>query len=65
MQPTPATRVAAAEAEIAYRKRLQEITNQINSAPSCREIVLQLKDRILELLEADRVTVFVVDTRTM
>ncbi|HEY3174573.1 MAG TPA: GspE/PulE family protein [Candidatus Polarisedimenticolia bacterium] len=65
MQPSPATRAAVAEAEIAYRKRLQEISNQINSAPSCREIVLKLKDRILELLEADRVTVYVVDTRTM
>ena len=49
--------------ELSYRKRLIEIANLINSAPGITEILVDLKDRILDLVEAERVTIFALDTR--
>src|SRR5262245_50187754 len=57
---------AAAEAtqkELSYRKKLIEIANVINSAASIQDILVDLKDRILDLVEAERVTIFALDTR--
>ena len=51
------------ERELEYRKKLTAITNQINSAESISHILMTLKDRILELLDAERLTIYAVDTK--
>jgi type II secretory ATPase GspE/PulE/Tfp pilus assembly ATPase PilB-like protein len=51
------------ERELEYRKKLTAITNQINSAESIPHILMTLKDRILELLDAERLTIYAVDTK--
>jgi type II secretory ATPase GspE/PulE/Tfp pilus assembly ATPase PilB-like protein len=51
------------EQELAYRKKLTAIANQINSAESIPHILMTLKDRILELLDAERLTIYAVDTK--
>ena len=51
------------ERELDYRKKLTAITNQINSAESIPHILMTLKDRILELLDAERLTIYAVDTK--
>lgn len=53
----------ALERELEYRKRLTQITNQINAADSIQQILMTLKDRILELLDAERLTIYAIDTR--
>jgi len=60
-----ATRIAGdpAQRELSYRKRLIEIANMINSAPSIQEILVDIKDKMLDLVEAERVTIFALDTR--
>jgi type II secretory ATPase GspE/PulE/Tfp pilus assembly ATPase PilB-like protein len=58
------TRVAdTATRELSYRKRLIEIANMINSAPSIQDILVDIKDKILDLVEAERVTIFALDTK--
>jgi type II secretory ATPase GspE/PulE/Tfp pilus assembly ATPase PilB-like protein len=59
------TRAAAADTqkELSYRKRLIEIANMINSAPSIQDILVDIKDKILDLVEAERVTIFALDTK--
>ncbi len=49
--------------ELSYRKKLIEIANQINSASSIQDILVELKDRILDLVDAERVTIFALDTK--
>src|SRR5215475_5274196 len=49
--------------ELSYRKRLIEIANMINSAPSIQDILVDLKDRMLDLVDAERVTIFALDTK--
>jgi type II secretory ATPase GspE/PulE/Tfp pilus assembly ATPase PilB-like protein len=49
--------------ELSYRKRLIEIANQLNSAASMQDILVDLKDKMLDLVEAERVTIFALDTR--
>ncbi len=51
------------ERELDYRKKLTNITNQINSADSIQHILVALKDKILELLDAERLTIYAVDTK--
>ncbi len=53
----------SAQRELSYRKRLIEIANQINSAPSIQEILVDIKDKILDLVDAERVTIFALDTK--
>lgn len=53
----------AIERELEYRKKLTQITNQINAADSISQILMTLKDRILELLDAERLTIYAIDTR--
>jgi type II secretory ATPase GspE/PulE/Tfp pilus assembly ATPase PilB-like protein len=50
--------------ELSYRKRLIEIANLINSAPGVQEILVDLKDKILDLVDAERVTIFALDTKS-
>jgi type II secretory ATPase GspE/PulE/Tfp pilus assembly ATPase PilB-like protein len=61
-----ATRSAAPDTtqrELGYRKRLIEIANAINSAGSIQDILVDLKDKMLDLVEAERVTIFALDTK--
>ncbi|HSN69036.1 MAG TPA: GspE/PulE family protein, partial [Thermoanaerobaculia bacterium] len=51
------------ERELDYRRKLSNITNQINSADSIQHILVALKDKILELLDAERLTIYAVDTK--
>src|SRR5947209_13270494 len=51
------------ERELEYRKKLTSITNKINSAESIPHILMSLKDQILELLDAERLTIYAVDTK--
>src|SRR4029077_1213947 len=54
---------SSVERELEYRKKLSAITNQLNSADSISHILLTLKDKILELLDAERLTIYAVDTK--
>ena len=47
--------------EVAYRSRLQKICNKINAAANLDEILINLKDDITSLFEAERITVYAVD----
>ncbi len=51
------------ERELEYRKKLTAISNQINSADSIQHILMTLKDKILELADAERLTIYAVDTK--
>src|SRR5450432_1002039 len=51
------------EKELEYRKKLTSITNQINAAESIPQILMTLKEKILELLDAERLTIYAVDTK--
>jgi type II secretory ATPase GspE/PulE/Tfp pilus assembly ATPase PilB-like protein len=51
------------ERELEFRKKLTSIANQINSADSIPHILMTLKDRILELLDAERLTIYAIDTK--
>lgn len=53
--------VTELEAQLAYRQALLEITNEIHAAQNLNEILIDLKDRILSLFQADRTTLYVVD----
>ncbi len=55
--------VADLEQKLAYQQRLQEITNRIHSARNLNEIFLQVKDQILELFDAERITIYGVDAK--
>jgi putative methionine-R-sulfoxide reductase with GAF domain len=49
------------KSEIEYRKNLQNICNKIHAADNMDEILVDLKDEITGLFEAERLTVYVVD----
>ena len=49
--------------ELSYRKRLVEIANGINSAAGIPEILVDLKDSMVDLVDAERVTIFALDTK--
>src|SRR6185436_17288566 len=51
------------ERELEYRKKLTMITNQINAAESIPHILMTLKDKILELADAERLTIYAIDTK--
>jgi type II secretory ATPase GspE/PulE/Tfp pilus assembly ATPase PilB-like protein len=53
----------ATQRELSYRKRLIDIANLINSAPGIPDILVDIKDKMLDLVDAERVTIFVLDTR--
>ena len=50
--------------KLAYYKALTDIGNQIHAAKDINEILINLKDQILSLFDADRVTIYVVDGKT-
>ncbi|MFC1869089.1 ATPase, T2SS/T4P/T4SS family [Thermodesulfobacteriota bacterium] len=47
--------------KLTYYKALTDIGNQIHSAKDINEILINLKDQILSLFDADRITIYVVD----
>jgi len=49
------------KSEVEYRKKLQQICNDIYAAKNLDEILINLKDHITSLFEAERITVYVVD----
>ena len=49
------------KSEIDYRKDLQDICNKIHAAANLDEILVDLKDEITRLFEAERLTVYVID----
>ncbi|HYC62950.1 MAG TPA: ATPase, T2SS/T4P/T4SS family [Thermoanaerobaculia bacterium] len=51
------------ERELEFRKKLTNIANQINAAESIPVILMTLKDKILELLDAERLTIYAIDTK--
>lgn len=52
------------ESEVEYRKNLQDICNKIYAASNLDGILVDLKDEITGLFEAERLTVYVVDGKT-
>ena len=55
------TDVQGLKSEVEYRIKLQVICNKINAASNIDEILVDLKDEITDLFEAERLTVYVVD----
>ena len=51
------------EREVEYRKKLTATTNQVNSAESIPHILMTRKDKVLGLLDAERLTIYAVDTK--
>lgn len=51
------------KSEVTYRTRLQEICNKINSADNLDGILINLIDDITSLFNAERMTLFVVNTK--
>jgi len=47
--------------ELQFSKSLNFITNKIHSAKNVDEILINLKDSILTLFDADRITIYIVD----
>jgi len=50
--------------KLLYYKGLHDIANRIHSANDIDEILITLKDSILSLFDADRITIYVVDGKT-
>ena len=53
----------ATQRELSYRRKLIDIANTINSAGGIPEILVDIKDRVLDLVDAERVTIFALDTK--
>ena len=49
------------QAEVEYRVALQEIGNRIHAASNLDEIQVHLKDEIIKLFEAERITIYAID----
>ncbi|MBC2716823.1 MAG: GspE/PulE family protein [Desulfobacteraceae bacterium] len=49
------------KSEVEYRTKLQEISNSIYAALNLDEILIDLKDDIVELVNAERITIYYVD----
>jgi len=49
------------KSEVEYRTKLQEISNAIYAAFNLDEILIDLKDEIVELVGAQRITIYYVD----
>ncbi|MFH1349676.1 MAG: GspE/PulE family protein, partial [Pseudomonadota bacterium] len=57
----PVSREEALEEQLKYQKKLTNIINKIHAAQDTNDILLNLQGEILGLLDADRITVYVVD----
>jgi type II secretory ATPase GspE/PulE/Tfp pilus assembly ATPase PilB-like protein len=59
--PEQANKIKALEEQLAFHKRLNNITNKINAAKDTDDILINLQAEILGLFDADRITIYVVD----
>ncbi len=55
------TDVQHLKSEVQYRTKLQEISNAIHAASAIDEILIDLKDKIIDLVGAERITIYYVD----
>jgi type II secretory ATPase GspE/PulE/Tfp pilus assembly ATPase PilB-like protein/GAF domain-containing protein len=46
-----------------FRSRMVDVVNKIHAAPSTRDILIGLKDEIQSLINAERLTIFALDTQ--
>jgi len=53
--------ISELEEKLQIRKALQDITNHIHAAHNLKEILIDLKEDILKLFDAETVTIYVVD----
>src|SRR4030067_192323 len=53
--------ITALEEKLILRKALQDITNRIHAAQNIKQILVDLKDGILNLFNAHSITIYVVD----
>jgi type II secretory ATPase GspE/PulE/Tfp pilus assembly ATPase PilB-like protein len=51
------------KSQLEYRKKFMEKINEIHSATSLNTILIQLKDTIADLFKAERITIYVADTK--
>ncbi len=49
--------------ELEFRRKLQDICNKINAAPDVNEILINLKDEIAAVFEAERIAIYLVNTQ--
>jgi len=56
-----ANKIKSLEDQLAFHKRLNNITNKINAAKDTDDILINLQTEILGLFDADRITIYVVD----
>ncbi len=57
----PQDTVQALQEKLAYEQKLVQLINRIHAAKSLDTIFIELKDEILELLDAERMTLYAVD----
>lgn len=55
------TREPEHQQRLSYYKALHDIGNQIHAAKDINEILINLREKILSLFDADRITIYVVD----
>lgn len=51
------------KSQLEYRKKFMEQINEIHSATSLNSILVKLKDSIADLFKAERITIYVADTK--
>jgi len=59
--PLMGNQQAALEEQLRLRKALQDITNRIHAAQNMKQILVDLRDGILNLFDAHSITIYVVD----
>ena len=59
--PMAKSEITALEEKLLFRKAQQDITNRIHAAQNIKQILVDLKDGILNLFNAHSVTIYVVD----
>jgi len=63
MQQAAREQFSEGDKKLLYYKALNDIANQIHSAKNIDEILINLKQSILSLFDADRITIYVVDVK--
>ncbi len=62
-QKGQAPQVKELQEKIAYQERIPALMNQIHSVTNLNEIFLEIKNKILELFDADRITIYAIDMK--
>jgi len=57
----PSKQISELEEKLQIRKALQDITNRIHAAQNIKQILVDLKEGILKLFDAETMTIYVVD----